>query len=199
MIKILITGGAGDWATSFKEKFQDSFIVETPNRQLLDVTSEDSISSYLKNKAFDVVINNAGSIHPARVLESKTQLWINDINVNLIGTYLVSKHILSINPKATVINVSSTAGYNAYPDWSSYCASKAGVITLSKSLANDNFSVFCLCPGAIDTKFRDKLDLSNANVMDCDVMSDHVIDIINNKYIPGDVLFFRKNEFILNP
>ena len=199
MISILITGGAGDWARSFQERFKDRFNITTTSRTELDVTNEQSILDFFQNKKFDVVINNAGSIHPHRILDTDSQLWINDINVNLIGTFLVSKSALAANKETIIINISSTAGFNSYPDWSSYCASKAGVNTLSKCLAKDGFNVYCLCPGAIDTKFRDKFDLPNDNVMHCDVMSDHIIDILDGKYSPGDVLFFRKNEFVLNP
>ena len=199
MINILITGGAGDWAVNFKKNYNSQFIITTTNRKELDVTDPSSGLAYFQDKKFDVVINNAGCIHPERILETNTELWINDINVNLIGTFLVTKSALSMNKKAIIINISSTAAFNAYPNWSSYCASKAGVVTLSKSLANDGYNSYCLCPGAIDTKFRDKLNLSNDNVMSCKDLSKHVLDILKNKYNPGDILFFRKGEFVLNP
>jgi NAD(P)-dependent dehydrogenase (short-subunit alcohol dehydrogenase family) len=199
MIKILITGGNGDWATSFKEKFDDRFDITTISRKELDVKSVNSVTSFFEVNKFDVIINNAGSIHPERVLDSDDFAWINDVNVNLIGTFLVSKHALLVNKNAMIINISSTAGFNSYPDWSSYCASKAGVITFSKCLAKDGFKVYCLCPGAIETKFRDNLNLSNDNVMSCDHLSTYVLDIISGHYESGDILFVRKDEFILNP
>jgi len=199
MINILITGGAGDWAVDFKKNHGNKFNITTTSRSELDVTSPSSVLNYFQHKRFDVVINNAGCIHPKRILKTNTELWINDINVNLIGTFLTTKSALLANNKTIIINISSTAAFNAYPDWSSYCASKAGVVTLSKSFANDGFKVYCLCPGAIDTKFRDKLNLSNDNAMSCEDLSKHVLDILKNKYNPGDILFFRKSEFILNP
>jgi NAD(P)-dependent dehydrogenase (short-subunit alcohol dehydrogenase family) len=199
MPRLLVTGGAGDWAKSFSHRFCNEFDIVTPNRTQLDVTNPQSVQQSFDDNCFDIVINNAGSIHPKTLLEADTDLWINDINVNLIGTFLVTKSALAENKNAIIINISSTAGFNYYANWSSYCASKAAVVSFSKCLAKDNFSVYCLCPGAIDTKFRDNLNLSNANAMSCDEMSDHVIDVINGKYTSGDVLFFRKNEFILNP
>lgn len=199
MTSILITGGAGDWASSFKSRFDHMFSIFTPGRVELDVASIQSVESYFQHNVFDVVINNAGSIHPKTLLESDSELWINDINVNLVGTFLVAKSALAANRNTVIINISSTAGFNHYANWSSYCASKAAVVSLSKCLAKDNFKVFCLCPGAIDTKFRDNLNLSNDNAMSCDDLSNHVIDVLENKYQSGDVLFIRKNEFILNP
>jgi 3-oxoacyl-[acyl-carrier protein] reductase len=199
MISILITGGAGDWATSFQLKYGKQFNIKLANRTDLDVTSKFSVTEFFKKNTFDVIINNAGAIHPKRILEVVTDDWINDINVNLIGTFLVTKYALEKNRDAMIISISSTAGFNSYPDWSSYCSSKAGVITFTKCLAKDNINAYCLCPGALDTKFRDHLNLSNDNVMDCDELSKHVLNVIKNKYDKGDILFFRKNEFILNP
>ncbi len=199
MKSILITGGAGDWAQSFAQQFKNDYIIFTPNRKEMDISDPLSVTNYFNNNSFDIVINNAGTIHPKRILDSDTELWINDIQVNLIGTYLTSKAALSKNNKTIIINISSTAAFNSYPDWSSYCASKAGVVTLSKCLAKDGFNSYCLCPGAIMTKFRDKFDLPNDNILTCQDLSKHVIDIIDERYTSGDVLFVRKGEFILNP
>ena len=193
MHNILITGGAGDWAKSFKNKYKDEFEITTTDRKQLDVTNQKDVENYFLNKKFDIVINNAGCIHPKRLLETDSQLWINDINVNLIGTFLVSKSAIKANKETMIINISSTAGFNSYPDWSSYCASKAGVITFTKCLSKDGVKAFCLCPGAIDTKFRDNLNLCNDNAMQCDEVSEYVISVIENNYTSGDVLFFRKN------
>jgi len=199
MRSILITGGGGDWAKSFKTKYKNGFDITTTDRKQLDVTSQQSVEDYFSNKKFDIVINNAGCIHPKRLLETDSQLWINDINVNLIGTFLVSKSAINANKETMIINISSTAGFNSYPDWSSYCASKAGVVTFTKCLSKDGVKAFCLCPGAIDTKFRDNLNLSNDNAMQCDEVSKYVLSVISNNYTSGDILFFRKNEFKLNP
>jgi NAD(P)-dependent dehydrogenase (short-subunit alcohol dehydrogenase family) len=199
MKSILITGGAGDWAQSFYQQFKNEYNISTPSRSEMDISNELSINNFFQKNSFDIVINNAGTIHPKRILESDTHLWINDIQVNLIGTYLTAKAALTKNSDTVIINISSTAAFNAYPDWSSYCASKAGVVTLSKCLAKDGFNSYCLCPGAIMTKFRDKFDLPNDNVLACEDLSKHVIDIMNEKYTSGDILFVRKGEFILNP
>ena len=196
---ILITGGGGDWAQSFANEFSDAFDITLVSRQQLDVTRDSEVASYFEDKVFDVVINNAGCIHPNRLLESDSAEWIQDISVNLIGTYLVSKYALKNNQNTLIINISSTAGFNAYKDWSSYCSSKAGVITLSKSMANDGFEVICMAPGAIETKFRDKFNIPNNNIMTCSEFSKHVVDVLNGQYQSGDVLFIRKNEFVLNP
>lgn len=194
MKKILITGGQGDWAQSFKIDYKDVFEVYTPGRNELDVSDANSVAKYFDEKAFDVVINNAGTIHPKRILEACDSEWIKDIEVNLIGTFLVSKYSLVSNKKTVIINISSAAGFSAYPDWSSYCSSKAAVNTLTKSMANDGFQSYALCPGGFDTKFRDNFDLDNSNLMSCEIVSSYVARIIAGEYHPGDVIFFRRDD-----
>jgi len=199
MIEIIISGGSGDLAQNFKNEYSDKYKIYTPGREIFDVTNEDSIIEYIHDKDIDVLINNAGSIHPKRIIESDSNLWINDINVNLIGTYLCTKHVLIKNKDAIIINISSSAGFMHYPDWSSYCSAKSAVITFTKCLSSDNYNAYCLCPGAIDTKFRDGLNIINNNMMSTSYVSNKINEVISNKYKAGDILFFRKNEFILNP
>ena len=89
MKRVLITGGSGDWAQSFKQQYGNQFHIDTPGRSELDVTSEGSVKAYFAGLSapYDIVINNAGSIHPKRILESDSALWVNDIQT----------HTLSIN------------------------------------------------------------------------------------------------------
>lgn len=192
--QMLITGGEGDLAIAIGEKYSNKYDLFLPSSKELDVTNLDNVKKYVGSKTFDVVINNAGTIHPRRILESDEELWQKDIQVNLIGSYFVSKNVLERNSNAIVVNVSSTAAFNYYSNWSSYCASKAGVVTLTKCLANDGFKVFCLCPGAIKTKFRDGLGLSNANAMSFDLFLEKLDEVISGAYEPGDAVMFRKNE-----
>ncbi len=77
MNKILITGGARDWAQDFKSKYKSQFNITTTNRVELDVTDPMSVDNYFKERSFDVVKNNAGCIHPKRILEADPHLWIN--------------------------------------------------------------------------------------------------------------------------
>ena len=193
MKKVLITGGSGGIALAVRDLLLDVFEVYSPCRSELDVTDRYAIDSFFKkNGPFDVVINNAGSIHPATVQNSDRDKWINDINVNLVAPYLVSKSALEMNTDTVIINIASSAGYSAYKEWSSYCASKAGVITLTKSMANEGVAAFALSPGAIDTKFRDYFDLPNVNLMSPDEIALIVRDIINGKYEAGCSIFVRK-------
>ncbi|WP_272582415.1 SDR family oxidoreductase [Providencia sp. PROV257] len=195
-MNIIITGGNSDIATYISMKLENSnFMVYRPSKEELDVTSELSVESYFASTPVDILINCAGTLYSSNIIDSCPKLWIRDINVNLIGTYLTCRMALIHNPKCRIINISSTAAFNAYNDWSSYCASKSGVLKISKALELDNFNVVTLCPGAIDTKIRKNLTIDNPNLMNLEEGCSPILDAINNAYSSGAVIFYRKNEF----
>ncbi|HBB9957876.1 TPA: SDR family NAD(P)-dependent oxidoreductase [Vibrio parahaemolyticus] len=192
MKTLLLTGGKGDIASYLKKILIGYYIVEAPSREKLDVSCCKSVEEYFKDKKYDVVINLAGTLHSSKILDSDSELWIKDIQVNLIGTYLVCKEALLKNKKTKLINISSTAAFNSYNNWSSYCASKSGVLKISSALYKDGYDVITLCPGAIDTKFRDGLNINNPNIMTIEEGCEPIILAIKDKYDNGDVIFYRK-------
>ncbi len=195
MQKILITGGEGDIAKAIKNLLIKDYQIFSPGKKELDVKNINSVKSFfLTYGFFDIVINNAGSIHPKTILESDEESWLNDIMVNLVGAYYVTKKNLELNNSAIIINVSSTAAYAAYKDWSSYCSSKAGLVTFTKSIANDGFKAYGIAPGAVNTKFRNYFNLSNDNNLNSQEIAIITKEIIDGKYQPGNIIFIRKGE-----
>jgi NAD(P)-dependent dehydrogenase (short-subunit alcohol dehydrogenase family) len=84
--------------------------------------------------------------------------WDRILDVNLKGTFLVSQaalpHLLA-QPKSAIANVASAAGINGQPYSAAYCASKFGVVGLTKALAIEfvkrGLRVNCVCPAAVKT------------------------------------------------
>jgi len=194
---ILITGGDGDIASTLAKRLANDFNIYIPNKKDLDVSDVISVDSYMGDKKFDIVINTAGVLYSSLLVDSDPYLWIRDINVNLIGTYLVTRRAILNYKHSRIINISSTAAYESYKDWTSYCASKSGVLKLSGGLVKNGFDVVVLCPGAIDTKLRKGLTINNPNVMDLDEGIAPIIDAINGRYSSGDIVFYRKNNLIV--
>ena len=85
--------------------------------------------------------------------------WRRIIDVNLTGTFLLSRSALPalLESKGTIVNMGSVAGLRATPYNAAYCASKGGVIMLTKSmaieLARDGVRVNAVCPASVDTPF----------------------------------------------
>jgi NAD(P)-dependent dehydrogenase (short-subunit alcohol dehydrogenase family) len=105
----------------------------------------------------DIVFNNAGVSQECSVVEMSEGEWDHVINVNLKGVFFGSKYAIPemIKGGGVIINTASTLGLIAEPNCAAYCASKGGVIALTRALAVEcapyNIRVNCICPGPIAT------------------------------------------------
>jgi NAD(P)-dependent dehydrogenase (short-subunit alcohol dehydrogenase family) len=106
----------------------------------------------------DVLVNNAGiSGGSSLAHELELETWDRVMAVNLRGPFLCAKHALPhlISSGGTIINIASTYGLIGAPLAPAYCASKAGVVNLTRQLAVDygpyKIRVNAICPGYVDT------------------------------------------------
>jgi 3-oxoacyl-[acyl-carrier protein] reductase len=118
-------------------------------------------------KAFsqvDILVNNAGITQDALLLRMKDEQWDAVLNVNLKGAFLCTRSaakILSKQRYGRIINIASIVGQMGNAGQANYCASKAGLIGLTKSnareLARRNVTVNAVAPGFIATAMTDAL------------------------------------------
>ncbi len=106
----------------------------------------------------DILFNNAGVFYPHSVVDCPEEEWDLTIDINLKGTYLMSKLVLPAmiaQGSGVIINNASGWGIAGGNEAASYCASKGGVVLLTKAMAIDHgrqgIRVNCLCPGDVDT------------------------------------------------
>jgi NAD(P)-dependent dehydrogenase (short-subunit alcohol dehydrogenase family) len=112
-------------------------------------------------KAFgglDILFNNAGVFYPHTILDCTEEEWDLQMDINLKGTFLMSKAALPgmIERRGgVIINNSSGWGIAGGDSAVAYCASKGGVVLLTKAMAIDHgrqgIRVNCICPGDVDT------------------------------------------------
>lgn len=112
-------------------------------------------------KAFgrlDILFNNAGIFYPHDTLECSEEEWDEQIDINLKGTFLMSKYALPgmiAQGSGVIVNNSSGWGIVGGDKAVAYCASKGGVVLMTKAMAIDHgrqgIRVNCICPGDVET------------------------------------------------
>lgn len=108
--------------------------------------------------AIDVLVNNAGITKDMLILRMQKEDFESVINVNLTGTFNVTKNVVQYMMKkrsGRIINISSVVGISGNAGQTNYSASKAGIIGFTKSLAKEvasrNILVNAVAPGFIET------------------------------------------------
>ncbi len=106
----------------------------------------------------DILFNNAGVFYPHTILDCTEGEWDLQMDINLKGTFLMSKAALPgmiDRRRGVIINNSSGWGIAGGDSAVAYCASKGGVVLLTKAMAIDHgrqgIRVNCICPGDVDT------------------------------------------------
>lgn len=106
----------------------------------------------------DILFNNAGVFYPHTATECSEKEWDEQIDINLKGTFLMSKAVLPgmiAQGRGVIINNSSGWGIVGGDKAVAYCASKGGVVLMTKAMAIDHgrqgIRVNCICPGDVDT------------------------------------------------
>jgi NAD(P)-dependent dehydrogenase (short-subunit alcohol dehydrogenase family) len=106
----------------------------------------------------DILFNNAGVFYPQTAVECSEREWDEQIDVNLKGTFLMSKFALAgmmARGSGVIVNNASGWGIVGGDRAVAYCASKGGVVLMTKAMAIDHgaqgIRVNCVCPGDVET------------------------------------------------
>jgi 3-oxoacyl-[acyl-carrier protein] reductase len=155
-----------------------------------DVADINSVNSAVEKalaefKTIDILINSAGIAAFGKFLELEPAAWERIIQVNVMGTYYVTRAVLPnmIEKQAgDIINISSTAGLNGNALTSAYSASKFAVLGLTDSLMQEvrkhNIRVTALTPSTVATDMAKELNLTDGNpekVMQSEDMAELII------------------------
>ncbi|KWV56386.1 oxidoreductase [Bradyrhizobium macuxiense] len=171
----VVIGGAGDIGAAISNQFCDLGATVTatganeadlartllkPRAGLtpvtLDVTDDAAVSSFARtHKRVDALVNCAGIL--ARDKEFEIETFVKVIDVNLTGTFrtCMAFHALLAEAKGSIVNIASMNATLALPRIPAYCASKGGVVMLTKALAlkwaEEGIRVNAVAPGYIET------------------------------------------------
>ncbi|HEY6483359.1 MAG TPA: SDR family NAD(P)-dependent oxidoreductase [Steroidobacteraceae bacterium] len=135
----------------------------------VDICDANAIASsvahvQVREQRIDVVVNNAGINMNKRIADLQVPEWHRALDTNLTSVYLMCRAVwptFTRQRRGNIINISSVMGQVGGVTAPAYCASKAGIIMLSRCLAKDGASfgirVNSICPGYIDTPIMDRL------------------------------------------
>jgi NADP-dependent 3-hydroxy acid dehydrogenase YdfG len=181
-----------------------------------DVRRQSDVSSVIDNlpaewKNIDILVNNAGlAVGMSHIDKGTIDDWDRMIDTNIKGLLYVTRAVSPLmvaRNSGHIFNIGSIAGLEAYENGNVYCATKAAVTTLSRSMRIDllkhNIKVTNIAPGMADTEFsivRFKGDLEKANAVykGIDALTaDDIADVIYYcATLPAHVCI---NELVITP
>jgi len=164
----LITGGSKGIGRAIAQMFIKEgakvivFDIEKPDYEVefyqVDTGEEEQIEkAFGQIKQLDILVNNAGVYFQASVEETSKEQLDKIVDINLKGTYLMSKYAIPLirKTKGNIINISSGLGVVPEPESPAYCSTKAAIIMLTKCMAQEYASeglrINAILPGPIDT------------------------------------------------
>lgn len=184
-MKVLITGGTGGIGFAVAEHFgrlgHHVILADINSQQLelrrqeltaagyqasslvLDLTQQQSIEACAQAYQIDVLINNAGIQHVARLEDFPEQKWQQLLQVMLTGPAMLTKAVLPLMQQqgfGRIINIGSIHALVASPFKSAYVAAKHGLLGFSKVVALENanfdFTINTICPAYVRTPLVDQ-------------------------------------------
>ena len=129
----------------------------------------------------DILVNNAGVTRDGLILRMKDEDWSDVIRINLEAAFRLCRAGAKPMMKARfgrIISVTSVVGVTGNPGQSNYAASKAGIIGMSKSLAQElasrNVTVNCIAPGFISSAMTDVLPDAQKEALNARIPAGHM-------------------------
>jgi len=142
----------------------------------------------------DILINNAGIAAYKPVEDTSEREWDDIIDTNLKGTFLFIRHVLPVMRKqgsGMIINISSGLGVEGMANFSAYCASKFGLVGLTKVVADETAGsgilVYAVLPGAVNTTLiaDTDLDIEPSELMEPEYLAEKIFEAAKGKRKTG--------------
>ncbi|NJR21399.1 MAG: SDR family oxidoreductase [Richelia sp. CSU_2_1] len=137
----------------------------------------------------DILVNSAGMGYTGSLTETSLADWQRVLDLNLTSVWQCIQGVLpSMRDRGSgiIINVSSIAGSQVFPNWGAYCVSKFGLMALSKTLAAEERSrgirVTAICPGSVNTPLWDtdtvQADFDRTAMLTPEMVADSILHAV---------------------
>ena len=212
---VLATGTRTEKLDELKKKFENIKILK------FDISQHQKIEEFINDAtdklggSLDCIVNNAGITKDNLTIRMSLEEWTKVIDINLTSTFLMSKYAIKkmLKKKAgKIINITSVVGHTGNAGQANYTASKAGIVSMSKSLAIEyakkNINVNCISPGFISTAMTDQIDQKFKEIIIAKIPSNRLgkpVDIANaviflcsdqSDYINGETLHVNGGMYL---
>ena len=136
-----------------------------------------------------ILVNNAGMAYTRHLSETPLSDWQHLIDLNLTSVFQCIQGVLPAmraQHQGTIINVASIAAEQPLPEWGAYSVSKAGMISLSKTLAVEEsrhgIRVVSICPGAVNTPLWDtdkvQVQLNRSGMLTPEIVAQSILHTV---------------------
>ncbi len=160
-----------------------------------ELTDESSIKNLVRATGekfgrLDILINNAGITHSAKLEETLTEDYDRCMSINARAPFILCREVLPLLKKAEsayIINIASVVGVKAYALQSAYTSSKHALrgmtMALAEELKGSNIRVHLLCPGGVDTELVTKVrpDIKKQDLMQPEEIAELVLYLVTHK------------------
>lgn len=162
---VTISGSNAQKLEKLKNNIGNNIFIKQCNLQDTEEVNELVPQAAEMMGGMDIVICNAGITKDNLIIRMKNEDFSEVIKINLESTFVINKAAVKLMMKnrwGRIINISSVVGVAGNPGQANYCASKAGMIGMSKSIAQETASrgitVNCIAPGFIQSPMTEKLN-----------------------------------------
>lgn len=162
--RVAISGTREEKLQALAAELKDAVIVPA---NLSDAASIEALAAKAEEAMgqVDILVNNAGITKDGLAMRMKDEDWEAVLNVNLTGAFRLSRALMKGMMKrraGRIITITSVVGASGNPGQANYCAAKAGLVGMSKSIAQEvagrGITVNCVAPGFIKTPMTDALN-----------------------------------------
>ena len=185
---VLVARGADGLASTAAACDADTTELDLVEYDLADLDGIPGLVADIHGRhgSIDVLLNIAGYAEPKSLLDTTAHNLVTTFTVNVFSMLILTREVVRhMQGRPTkILNIASTAGITARPGWVAYAASKAAVVSLSATLADElagsGIKVYSISPGRTATELRRKLapEEDPSTIMQPDAVADVIAMLV---------------------